>query len=90
MNTNVLAVGMDALADPAAKSSSRSPFDSNVVCDFERMVKINAHLFKHFITIRIGIDSGLYLSCLGHQYLKHTTSNRDDRDSVQSTVQSKL
>ncbi|KAI8978477.1 hypothetical protein BDB01DRAFT_273967 [Pilobolus umbonatus] len=39
LNANVLAVGMDALADPAARSNSRSPFESNVVCDFERMVR---------------------------------------------------
>ncbi|KAG0784336.1 hypothetical protein G6F57_012168 [Rhizopus arrhizus] len=45
LNTNVLAVGMDALADPAAKSSSRSPFDSNVVCDFERMESILDYIF---------------------------------------------
>jgi actin-related protein len=38
LNENVLAVGMDALADPAAKSNARSPFDGNVVCDFEKMV----------------------------------------------------
>lgn len=38
LNETVLAVGMDALADPAAKSNARSPFDNNVVCDFEKMV----------------------------------------------------
>lgn len=38
LNQSVLAVGMDALADPAAKSNARSPFDNNVVCDFEKMV----------------------------------------------------
>lgn len=38
LNENVLAVGMDALADPAAKSNARSPFDANIVCDFEKMV----------------------------------------------------
>jgi actin-related protein 5 len=38
LNETVLAVGMDALADPTAKSSTRSPFENNVVCDFERMV----------------------------------------------------
>ncbi|KAI8645675.1 hypothetical protein BD408DRAFT_338413, partial [Parasitella parasitica] len=38
LNQSVLAVGMDALADPAAKSNARSPFDNNIVCDFEKMV----------------------------------------------------
>ncbi|CAO3678210.1 unnamed protein product [Rhizopus stolonifer] len=45
LNANVLAVGMDALADPAAKSGARSPFDSNVVCDFEKMESILDYIF---------------------------------------------
>ncbi|PHZ16032.1 actin-like ATPase domain-containing protein [Rhizopus microsporus ATCC 52813] len=45
LNTNTLAVGMDALADPAAKSSARSPFDANVVCDFEKMENVLDYIF---------------------------------------------
>ncbi|CAO3614941.1 unnamed protein product [Mucor hiemalis] len=45
LNENVLAVGMDALADPAAKSNARSPFDGNVVCDFEKMETILDYIF---------------------------------------------
>ncbi|KAG2230003.1 hypothetical protein BDF21DRAFT_422391 [Thamnidium elegans] len=45
LNENVLAVGMDALADPAAKSNARSPFDGNVVCDFEKMENILDYIF---------------------------------------------
>ncbi|KAI9309009.1 hypothetical protein BJ944DRAFT_65154 [Cunninghamella echinulata] len=37
-NSSVVAVGMDAYCDPSARSSARSPFDGNVVCDFDRMV----------------------------------------------------
>lgn len=43
LNETVLAVGMDAQADPAAKSSARSPFENNVVCDFERMVIVDTY-----------------------------------------------
>lgn len=39
-NVNMLAVGMDAYADPAGRSNARSPFDGNVVCDFDRMVRL--------------------------------------------------
>lgn len=39
-NVNMLAVGMDAYADPAGRSNARSPFDGNVVCDFDRMVML--------------------------------------------------
>ncbi|OAD08703.1 hypothetical protein MUCCIDRAFT_188150 [Mucor lusitanicus CBS 277.49] len=45
LNQSVLAVGMDALADPAAKSNARSPFDSNIVCDFEKMEHILDYIF---------------------------------------------
>lgn len=45
LNENVLAVGMDALADPAAKSNARSPFDGNIVCDFEKMETILDYIF---------------------------------------------
>ncbi|KAI7906081.1 actin-like protein arp5 [Cokeromyces recurvatus] len=45
LNESVLAVGMDALADPAAKSNARSPFDNNVVCDFEKMENILDYIF---------------------------------------------
>ena len=48
LNESVLAVGMDALADPAAKSNMRSPFESNVVCDFERMVSTVAMIIHSF------------------------------------------
>ncbi|CEG69759.1 hypothetical protein RMATCC62417_05776 [Rhizopus microsporus] len=45
LNANTLAVGMDALADPAAKSNARSPFDANVVCDFEKMENVLDYIF---------------------------------------------
>ena len=38
INLNMVSVGMDAYADPAGRSNARSPFDGNVVCDFDRMV----------------------------------------------------
>ena len=51
-NVNMLAVGMDAYADPAGRSNARSPFDGNVVCDFDRMVifmhvYIPVHMFSN-------------------------------------------
>ncbi|KAI8340190.1 hypothetical protein BC941DRAFT_324166, partial [Chlamydoabsidia padenii] len=39
-NTGVTCVGMDAYSDPSGRSSARSPFDGNVVCDYDRMVSL--------------------------------------------------
>lgn len=72
LNENVLAVGMDALADPAAKSNSRSPFDGNVVCDFEKMVNRldSVHYYALFSNFKptSGINFRLYIRCARHQF----------------------
>ncbi|KAG0169111.1 Nuclear actin-protein involved in chromatin remodeling [Apophysomyces sp. BC1034] len=51
-NVNILSVGMDVYADPAGRSNARSPFDSNVVCDFDRMESILDYIF-----ITLGINT---------------------------------
>ncbi|CDS05618.1 hypothetical protein LRAMOSA08146 [Lichtheimia ramosa] len=53
-NVNMLAVGMDAYADPAGRSNARSPFDGNVVCDFDRMETMLDYIFT---TLGITTDS---------------------------------
>ncbi|KAI8391728.1 uncharacterized protein BYT42DRAFT_205879 [Radiomyces spectabilis] len=47
----MLTVGMDAYADPAGRSNARSPFDSNIVSDFDRMETILDYIF-----LTMGID----------------------------------
>ncbi|KAI7871446.1 hypothetical protein BDF14DRAFT_1760896 [Spinellus fusiger] len=49
-NKTMMVVGMDAYADPAGRSNARSPFDTNVVSDFDRMESI---LDYTFITLGI-------------------------------------
>ncbi|KAI9027581.1 putative chromatin remodeling complex subunit [Phycomyces nitens] len=44
-NKTMLAVGMDTYADPAGRSNARSPFDANVVSDFDRMETILDYIF---------------------------------------------
>ncbi|KAI8096795.1 uncharacterized protein BX664DRAFT_66331 [Halteromyces radiatus] len=44
-NVNVVTVGMDAQSDPSSRSSARSPFDGNVVCDFDRMETVLDYIF---------------------------------------------
>ncbi|KAI8143640.1 hypothetical protein BJV82DRAFT_668679 [Fennellomyces sp. T-0311] len=44
-NVNMVSVGMDVYADPAGRSNARSPFDGNVVCDFDRMETILDYIF---------------------------------------------
>jgi actin-related protein 5 len=51
-NVSVVAVGPEIYADPAAKSTARSPFDSNVVCDMERMEQVLDYIF-----LNLGIDT---------------------------------
>jgi actin-related protein 5 len=51
-NVSVVAVGPDIYADPAARSTARSAFDGNVVCDFERMEQVLDYIF-----INLGIDT---------------------------------
>ncbi|KAG2183609.1 hypothetical protein INT43_006617 [Umbelopsis isabellina] len=51
-NVSIVAVGPDIYADPAAKSTARSAFDSNVVCDFERMEQVLDYIF-----LNLGIDT---------------------------------
>ncbi|KAF7732280.1 Nuclear actin-protein involved in chromatin remodeling [Apophysomyces ossiformis] len=53
-NVNIMSVGMDAYADPAGRSNARSPFDSNVVCDFDRMEWVLDYIF---ITLGINASS---------------------------------
>ncbi|KAI8337816.1 hypothetical protein EDC96DRAFT_523423 [Choanephora cucurbitarum] len=62
LNESVLAVGMDALADPAAKSNMRSPFESNVVCDFERMETILDYIFVILGINTSGVNHPIVLS----------------------------
>jgi actin-related protein 5 len=51
-NVSVVAVGPDIHADPSAKQTVRSAFDTNVVCDFERMEQVLDYIF-----INLGIDT---------------------------------
>ncbi|KAL0078786.1 hypothetical protein F4703DRAFT_1208720 [Phycomyces blakesleeanus] len=44
-NKTMIAVGMDTYADPAGRSNARSPFDSNVVSDLDRMETILDYIF---------------------------------------------
>lgn len=80
LNENVLAVGYDALADPAAKSNSRSPFDGNVVCDFEKMVNITLNHTRTLCqqvtksTLLLGNYLRLYIYCTWHQHIKYLSS----------------
>jgi len=59
-NVSVVAVGPEIYADPAAKATARSPFDSNVVCDMERMEHVLDYIF-----LNLGIDT----STVGHPIL---------------------
>lgn len=51
-NVSVVAVGPEIYADPAARPAARSAFDSNVVCDFDRMEQVLDYIF-----INLGIDT---------------------------------
>ncbi|KAI8581791.1 hypothetical protein K450DRAFT_231201 [Umbelopsis ramanniana AG] len=59
-NVSVVAVGPEIYADPAAKATARSPFDSNVVCDMERMEHVLDYIF-----LNLGIDT----PTIGHPIL---------------------
>ena len=50
-NVNVVTVGMDVYGDPAGRSNARSPFDGNVVSDFDRMETILDYIF-----VTLGVD----------------------------------
>lgn len=72
-NVNMLAVGMDAYADPAGRSNARSPFDGNVVCDFDRMVRLmtirdTSIVYSDLTCHVIGNHVGLHLHHPRHHY----------------------
>ncbi|RUS30830.1 hypothetical protein BC938DRAFT_478911 [Jimgerdemannia flammicorona] len=52
LNASVIAVGNDVYADQTARANAKSPFDGNVVCDFERMEYVFDYAF-----VKLGIDT---------------------------------
>ncbi|KAI7849233.1 hypothetical protein BDC45DRAFT_280243 [Circinella umbellata] len=62
INLNMVSVGMDAYADPAGRSNARSPFDGNVVCDFDRMETILDYIFTTLGINTSSIDHPLVMT----------------------------
>ncbi|KAI9270702.1 actin-related protein, ARP5 class [Phascolomyces articulosus] len=73
-NVNMVSVGMDAYADPAGRSNARSPFDGNVVCDFDRMETVLDYIFTTLGINTSNIDHPLVMTeavCVPQYSRKH-------------------